>query len=398
MRPALRSSRHRKCSGSVEPSACLARKGQPPIGHEPVAHTDLDLLSRRRFVQGAAALGVAAAFPAVRIGRAADTPLRHLVLLMQENRSFDHYFGRLPGADGLPAGAPVTEAASDCLSDPPHDQAAFDALAGDGDYANPAALTVYGEAQVPVAWALARRFTLCDRYFASVLGPTFVNRLFSVAASGGAFRDNPARIDAALLPRPTIVDRLQGAGVDWACYLARVPDLNGYEGVGFYPERVSDPRANRPFSRFLADAAAGRLPAVSWVVPADPLSEHPPTPPQWGQHFAGLAARALMASPQWRSSALVLNYDESGGFYDHVPPPVANGVSYGFRVPCTVVSPFARPGHVSHELHDHASVLALVERTFGLAPLNGRDGAASPLADCFDFDHPTLDPVDLPTG
>jgi len=356
------------------------------------------LISRRRFVQGAAALGAAVAFPAVRIGRAADTPLRHLVLLMQENRSFDHYFGRFPGADGLPAGAPVTAAASDCASDPPHDQAAFEALAGDEDYANPSALTAYGEAQIPVAWALARRFTLCDRYFASVLGPTFANRLFSVAASRGGFRDNPARIDAALLPRPTIVDRLEAAGLDWACYLARVPDLNGYEAVGFYPERVSDGRANRPFSRFLADAAAGRLPAVSWVVPADPLSEHPPTPPQWGQHFAGLTARALAAGPQWRSSALVLNYDESGGFYDHVPPPVEHGVTYGFRVPCTVVSPYARPGHVSHERYDHASVLALVERTFGLRPLNDRDGAASPLTDCFDFDHATLDPFDLPAS
>jgi phospholipase C len=356
----------------------------------------LTVLSRRRFLQGAAALGTAVAFPAVRIGRAADTPLRHLVLLMQENRSFDHYFGRFPGADGLPADAPVLPATSDCLMDPPHNQAAFEDLAGGDPYAAVSAFRVYGERQVPIAWALARRFTLCDRYFASVLGPTFVNRLFSVAASSGGFRDNPPRIDASLLPRPTIVDRLQAAGLDWACYLARVPDAGGYEAVAFYPERQGDPRANRPFAEFLADAAAGRLPAVSWVVPADPLSEHPPTPPQWGQRFVGLAVRALAASPQWRSSALVLNYDESGGFYDHVPPLRRAGVTYGFRVPCVVVSPYARAGHVSHEALDHASVLALVERTFGLPPLTDRDAAASPLADCFDYDRPNLDPVALP--
>ncbi len=258
------------------------------------------------------------------------------------------------------------------------------------------AFTVLGERQLPVAWALARRFTLCDRYFASVLGPTFVNRLFSVAASPGGFKDNPPRIDAALLPRPNIVDRLQAAGLDWACYLARVPDEGGYQAVAFYPERQADARANRPFARFLADAAAGRLPAVSWVVPANPLSEHPPTPPQWGQQFVALTVRALAAGPQWRSTALVLNYDESGGFYDHVPPLRSNGLTYGFRVPCTVVSPYARPGHVSHETLDHASVLALIEHTFGLDPLGDRDAAASPLRDCFDFDRATLDPVVLP--
>jgi phospholipase C len=353
-------------------------------------------ISRRRFIQGAAAATAAAAFPAVRIGRAAETPLRHVVLLMQENRSFDHYFGRFPGADGLPPGAPVRPAA-DCGSDPPHDQGALRSIAADGDdYTNPAALTVFGERDVPVAWALARRFALCDRYFASVLGPTFVNRLFSVSASAGAFHDNPRTIDPALLPRPNLVDRLDAARIDWACYLAQVPDAGGYEAVAFYPERQADPRANRPFSQFLTDAAAGRLPAVSWVVPANPLAEHPPTPPQWGQHFAGLAVRAVSSGPQWSSSAMILNYDESGGFYDHVAPPSTGAVTYGFRVPCTVVSPYARPGHVSHATYDHASPLALVERTFGLSPLGEPDAAASPFEDCFDFAHATLDPVVLP--
>jgi phospholipase C len=345
-----------------------------------------------------AATVAAAAFPAVRIGRAAETPLKHVVLLMQENRSFDHYFGHFPGADGLPPGAPVTQAA-DCGSDPPHDQGALRSIAAAGDdYANPAALTAFGEREVPVAWALARRFTLCDRYFASVLGPTFVNRLFSVSASAGAFHDNPRRIDPTLLPRPTIVDRLEDARLDWACYLAQVPDAGGYEAVAFYPERQADPRANRPFSQFLTDAATGRLPAVSWVVPANPLAEHPPTPPQWGQHFTALAVGALSAGPQWGSSALILNYDESGGFYDHVAPPSTGGATCGFRVPCTVASPYARPGHVSHAVYDHASPLALVERTFGLRPLGERDAAANPLEDCFDFAHATLDPVVLPAS
>ena len=341
-------------------------------------------------------VGAALAFPAVRIGRAADTPLRHVVLLMQENRSFDHYFGSYPGADGLPAGAPMVTAAEDCVADPPHTAAALTRLTG-GDFGSPAARVVFSRQQVPIVWALASRFTLCDRYFAAVLGPTFVNRLFSVAATAGDFTDNPHRIDPAQLPRPNLMDRLDAAGLNWSCYLARVPDAR-YNPVAYYPEREADPRANRPFSDFLEDAAAGRLPAVSWVVPEDPLTEHPPTPPQWGQRFAALAVQAVASGPRWRQTALVLTYDESGGFYDHVRPPVIGGRSRGFRVPAIVISPYARPGHVSHVGYDHASPLALVERTFGLAPLGDRDAAASPLEDCFDFDHPTLDPVAFPAS
>ena len=314
--------------------------------------------------------------------------MRHLVLLMRENRSFDHYFGHFPGADGLPSDAPVTPAAVDCVSDPPHNAAALQSLAGGTPYQG-SALSVFTESQIPSAWTLARRFTLCDRYFASVLSPTFSNRLFSIAGSAAGFRDNPRRIDAGLLPRPNLVDRLDAAGLDWACYLARVPDTGGDNPVAFYPERASDPRANRSFKDFLADAAAGRLPAVSWVIPQDPLSEHPPTPPQWGQRFADLIVHAVAAGPGWRQSAVILNYDESGGFYDHVTPPPC----YGFRVPSTVVSPYAKPGHVSHSSYDHASVLALVERTFGLEPLTERDAAADPLSDCFDFNHRTSGPI-----
>jgi len=348
-------------------------------------------LSRRRFLKAAAVAGVAVTFPGVRVARAADTPLRHLVLLMRENRSFDHYFGHFPGADGLPSAAPVTPAAVDCLSDPPHNAAALQSLASGTPFEG-SALSVFTGTQIPSAWALARRFTLCDRYFASVLSPTFSNRLFSIAGSAGAFRDNPRRIDAALLPRPNLVDRLDAAGLDWACYLARVPDTGGYNPVAFYPERASDPRANRSFSEFLADAARGGLPAVSWVIPQDPLTEHPPTPPQWGQRFAELTVHAVAAGPAWRQSAVILNYDESGGFYDHVTPPPG----YGFRVPCTVVSPYAKPGHVSHATYDHASVMALIERTFGLAPLTERDAAADPFTDCFDFRHRTSRPITLP--
>ncbi|MBO0682495.1 MAG: twin-arginine translocation signal domain-containing protein, partial [Candidatus Dormibacteraeota bacterium] len=260
-------------------------------------------LTRRGFLQGAAAMGATAAFPAafptILPPRSGETPLRNLVILMRENRSFDHYFGRFPGVDGLPSGSQVKQATTYCLPDPPHDEEAFQGHAEGGGFTG-SALTYFSRQQLPLGWALARRFTLCDRYFASVLGPTFVNRLYSVAASPGGFTDNPSRVDPALLPRPNIVDRLDSAGVSWSCY--EVQPYSGYNPVAAYPERVHDPRAERSFSDFLADAAAGRLPAVSWVVPQDPLTEHPPTPPPWGQRFAALTVNAVVSGPQWRQA------------------------------------------------------------------------------------------------
>jgi phospholipase C len=364
-------------------------------------------VTRRRFLAGAVGLGAGfgalsasaacAGLPTWLGGpsRGAGLPLRHLVLLMQENRSFDHYFGRFPGADGIPPGAPVRPASSACQRDVPHDRWAFQEIAEAGKFRESAALTYYGEQDLTFYWALARRFALCDRYFASLLGGTFANRLFGVAASGGGYLDNPHQIDPARLPRPSIVDRLDEAKVAWACYVDHQPDAM-YNPIAYYPERRADPRANRTYQDFLADAAAGRLPGVAWVISEEPLNEHPPHPPQWGERLAALTVHAIASSPQWPNAALVINYDESGGFYDHVQPPPVDGASRGFRVPALVVSPYARPGHISHVTYEHASVLALIERVFDLPSLGRRDAKAGWLEDCFDFDHPTHDPIAYP--
>ena len=156
--------------------------------------------TRRVFLKAAAA--AALAFPAIRLGRAAETPLKNLVLLMQENRSFDHYFGLFPGAEGLPACAPLKRAAAFDLTDPPHITDAARAEYDEGrndrfDFVGGGrTVTYYTGEDLPYYWALAHRFALCDHYFCSVLGPTFPNRLYSVAASAGGFLDNPAVIDS----------------------------------------------------------------------------------------------------------------------------------------------------------------------------------------------------------
>jgi phospholipase C len=351
------------------------------------------VITRRRFL--AAAAGTAVGFAAIRIGRAAETPIRNVVLLMQENRSFDHYYGLFPGAEGLPDCAHVKHAPSLCLSDPPHDtdSARAESTGGRDNFellGGGKAVTYYTGDDLPYYWALAHRFTLCDHYFCAVLGPTFPNRLFSIAASAGGFQNNPTKIDPALLPRPNLVDRLDEAKVDWACYSPLVPALDvnpasRVNPIAYYPDRARDPRVNRSYQQFLADAAAGRLPAVSWVITEKPLWEHPPDPIDWGERFAALTINSVAAGPQWPHTAIVFNYDENGGFYDHVAPPQVDERGYGFRVPCIVASPYSKPGHISSETYDHTSVIAFIEKVFGLRSLGGRAAKASPLEDCFDF-------------
>jgi phospholipase C len=360
------------------------------------------VLNRRQFIGAAAAGAALAGFPAIRIGRAAETPLENIVVLMQENHSFDNYFGLFPGADGLPSCAPLTRARTLCVEGPPHniEEAVIEAAGAVVDpekfrlIGGAKALTYYTGEDLPFYWALADRFTLCDRYFSSVLGPTTINRTFSVAAAAGTLRDNSSQATATL-PDTTVVDRLQEAGIDWRCYTAQLPD-DDYNPVRYFARWHDDPRATRPYPEFLADAAAGRLPPVSWVITQEPLSEHGPDDVSWGERFAALTVNSLAAGPQWKNSALILSYDEHGGFYDHVRPPHVDELGLGFRVPGIVVSPFARPGHVSSSVYEHCSTLALIERTFGLRPLTGRDSWANPFEDALDFSHRELGFVDYP--
>jgi phospholipase C len=354
------------------------------------------VLTRRQFLGAAAAGAAAAAFPAIRLGRAAGTPLKNIVVLMQENRSFDHYFGLFPGAEGPPPCASLTHATSLCLASPPHDidAARAEATTGFAPTGGATALTYYTGHDLPYYWALAARFTLCDHYFASALGGTAINRTISVAGAAGTVRDNDT-LATATLPDLNIADRLDEAGVDWRCYQAGPTDA-GYNPFRYFAHRASDPRAARPFAEFLADAGAGRLPPVCWIAAEDPLNEHGPDDVSWGERFVALCVNRLATSPQWKDSAMVLAYDENGGFYDHLSPPRVDELGLGFRVPALVASPYARAGHVSSAVYEHCSTLALIERTFGLKPMASRDTAANPFEDAFDFGHREFGCIDYP--
>jgi phospholipase C len=335
-----------------------------------------------------------------------------IVVVMMENRSFDHYLGWLPGADGKQAGLTFTDANGvahethhltvphGCgFNDPDHSYeggrvelngGACDGWlrAGNNDvfsigYFQAEDLGFYGSA--------ARDWTVCDRYFAAMMAPTFPNRFFLHSAQ----TDRTTTSVDKIATMPAIWDRLAAAGVPGRYYFTDVPytALWGTKHLGI----------SRPIAEFYAEAALGLLPAVSFVepgflgeaIPGLSQDEHPLADIRLGQHFLASVYNAVVSSPNWARTALVITYDEWGGFFDHVVPPAGPDPNpdlgaglRGFRVPCLVISPRSRRATVTHGLYDHTSILKMIEWRFGLAPLTVRDAAANNLAEVLDFENP----------
>jgi phospholipase C len=338
-----------------------------------------------------------------------------IVVVMMENRSYDHYLGSRSMLDGKPgdgllatmsnpdmAGVsrPVYHESVDCVADPPHGWTAsrnqWNHGANDGFYKDyqrvegasipPHVLGYFTAADLPVLHGLADAYTTCDRWFSSVLGPTWPNRLYLCGAQSGGTMSN-ALIDNQKYTFPTIFDRLEQAGIDWVYYFSDAPFV--LQTLA----RVSEDRG-KLIDRFFVDAAAGKLPPVVFVDPAFLKNDdHPPHHPLLGQQFLGAVHAALAASPQWNELLLVITYDEHGGFFDHVPPPkapderAAQGFDQlGFRVPAIIAGPYARRGHVSSVVREHTSITRHIGRMFDLEPLTVRDAAAMDLSEALDTD------------
>jgi phospholipase C len=384
-------------------------------------------LSRRRFLHGATAtaglltLGrrgrvrTAAAQPAV-LPRPEDSGIDHIVCVMMENRSFDHFLGWLPGAAGRQAGLvypdttgilhPTYPLAPDFQGcghrDPDHSyvgsRIAYNGGAVNGWLRASAndtyALGYYTDADLAFLGQAAPRWTVCDSYFASVMAESYPNRLYQHAAQTDRLSNT-----AAVTALPTIWDRLAHARLDGRYYFSDAPFL-GLWGTKYLA-------LGRPFPAFLLDALAGRLPHVAFVEPRflDNASgtsgdDHPFADIRNGEAFLALVYTAITRSPAWPRTVLVITYDEGGGFFDHVPPPtnapippadqVAGNTDglLGFRVPCLLISPFARRQYVSPLVFDHTSVLRLIEWRWHLAPLTVGDPTATNLAEALDFRAP----------
>jgi phospholipase C len=353
----------------------------------------------------------------------AECPIDTIVIVMMENRSFDHYLGWLgDDTEYLEAGrrrhgrdfsvnaktrqdfvnaqgsqVPTRSAAAldpeklesrGCtFADPGHSwdlaRAQRDGgfLAGGSGVDDFYAITYYTADQLPVYEALSRRFTIFDRWHSSLLGPTFPNRQYFLSAQSEGRKDNAPGAPVGIFRAETIVDRLGAAGVPVGYYYTSVPLL------ALWPLERMAPFI-RPLDRFFEDAATGNLPRVVFVEPhfgageAHRTDDHPHADVELGQRWVREIFGAFASSVHWQTGAFILTYDEGGGFFDHVRPPILpdaraskvdqnNFGQAGFRVPAFLASPYARRGDVDHRLYDHTSIMRLLEWRFLGAPPEG---------------------------
>jgi phospholipase C len=367
-------------------------------------------LSRRQFLLGSAgALAALRAAPAARaagLSNPARSGIDHIVVVTMENRSFDHLLGWLPGAEGKQAGLTYTDKGGVARSthrlapdfqgcrfqDPDHSyfggRTAYDRGRCDGwlraGKNDAYCIGYYTQPDLPFLGAAAPAWTVCDRYFAPIMGPTMSNRMYLHCGRTDRTTDLP--VPSGLR---TIWDVLAEHGVKGRYY------RRNFSFLGLWGTRYT--RITRSFADFLRACRTGSLPAVAYVEPAYTLpvfglgtDDHPPSDIRAGEWFLSQVYSAVTTGPLWPRTLLVITFDEWGGFFEHVPPDHAPDVNplhslRGFRVPTLLVSPFARRGHVDHGVYDHASILRLIEWRFGLPPLSRRDAAANNLAMALDF-------------
>jgi phospholipase C len=381
------------------------------------------LLSPEALVAEAAAKQARTALPSPR-----NLPIDTFVVLMMENRSFDHYVGWLPGADGMQAGLQYTDRTGapqathrltgdfqGCAHpDPDHSwhggRAQLDGGRMDGFLrsGNNDAFSIgyYAEADLPFLPDVARAYTAFDRFFCSLLGPTYPNREYMHAAQSYGMKDNDLPPQGGF-PDTTIFAALSKKGISNRYFYTDLPfaALWGTAGV----------KRSGQVQEYYERCALGKLPAVSFVDPAfqgedQGVSgdEHPHGDVRTGQAFMADVVHAFIESPQYKRGALFIVYDEWGGFFDHVRPPrVADSRAsrdlaqdfgqMGLRIPAVVVSPYARRGHVDHGVYGFESILRMIRYRYGLAPLTRRDARARNIARAFDFHgKPRLEPPPLP--
>ena len=428
-------------------------------------------------------------------------PIEHFIYIVQENHSFDNYFGTFPDANGIPAGTllpdypggPLTKKPFLChLTSVPHDlthawvaaKLAYDNGAMDGFLwaewplglryygrgistptpnpdlvrirpkqrnraqaaigAMPEALSPLGFADdedeeapdieeqneailaaepsglsppnvksrpswviyaisyvdftiIPNYWEYARKYTLCDEFFSSLAGTSAPNHLYLVAAQSGGLVTDFGRGNIAVFSFRSIIELLSQSNVTWKYYSGSGDpfEVNIWRPLPGFRKFAQDPSLNSHLGRtekFYEDLKNGTLPQVCWLVPPGSLSEHPPRDVQDGMWYVTDLVNAVMQSRYWQNCAIIVTWDDFGGFYDHVPPIQTDEYGFGFRVPALVISPYSRSGVVEHTTYDFTSMLKLIETKFGLSSLTQRDGASNTMLECFNFTQTPLSP------
>jgi len=370
-------------------------------------------------------------------GTEPNTPIEHFVVLMQENHTFDNYFGTYPGADGIPEGVcmpvdPFDATNTECIEpfhigeraseDLDHSLGTFRSQYNEGQmngfvYAlyernqnGAAAMAYYDDTELPYYWNLADEYVLFDKFFTSDHGGSFGNHVYWVAAQQGG-----SRVDQQGFPDlMTIFDRLEEKGISWKFYVQNYDAtinfrtahlITGNRGSQVIwvpllniPRFLDDPELSShivDLNEYYVDLENETLPAVAYIVPSG-ASEHPPGSVRSGQKFVKSLIQALMRSYAWDHSAFLLVYDDWGGWYDHVLPPQVDEFGYGFRVPAIMVGPYVRRAQIDSTVLDFTSILKFIEDNWELDPLTERDASANSLASAFDFSQEPREAVFIP--
>ena len=372
------------------------------------------------------------------------TAIQHIVFFVKENRTYDEMFGAYPNpeADGATTGLLSTGQTIPLGVTPdvlPRDLGhafhvgessidngkmdGFDLITSCNDNGDYLCMTEQAPSNVPNYFAYANNFTLADRMFSSLKGPSFPNHLYTIAAqSGGAVDvpegtkhwgcDAPAGTTVPVIDNngnltnqypcfdfQTLADLLDSAGISWKYYAGVGAAMNSYNAINhirntsLWTTNVALP------SQFITDAENGQLPAVSWLILPPTQDEHPPQGSTCaGENGSVTYINAVMGNQdEWDSTAIFLTWDDFGGFYEHVPPMQLDQYGLGARVPLIIISPYAKPGYVSHTIYEHSSFLKFVETRYGLSSLTARDANANDMTDSFDFTQTPLPPLTLET-
>jgi phospholipase C len=358
--------------------------------------------------------------------------IKHIVIIMQENRSFDNMFNGFPGADTVQSGmshgklVPLKPIPFEQGTDLDHthpgwwkdwDNGLMDGFSHAKSYPIPDLPYAYvpQDETVPY-WTLAKEYTLGDRMFQSNSGPSFPAHQYMVAGQSELADENPGSKDwgcdapsnarvALLGPNgtdlpgvypcfdyPTVADSLDAKGISWNYYAPGENNISGYvwsafqavHHIRFGPDWNSN--VVSPNTQVLTDIQNGKLAQVTWVVPQAAYSDHAAEEPtQEGPSWVGDIVNEIGASPFWDSTVVFIAWDDWGGWYDHVNPPQVDAMGFGFRVPVIVVSPYAKKGYISHQVHEASGFIRYIEEVFSLPALGTRDVIADDFADCFDY-------------
>jgi phospholipase C len=353
--------------------------------------------------------------------------IKHIVVLMQENHSYDNRLGMLrrAGADGFRLGADGKPLATNPYANGDIQHAfrmpttcqlkkspsqtwlnshiQFEGGRNDGfvkSGSGPVSMGYWEEADQPFYYSMARVFPIGDRYFSPILGQTYPNRRYLISATSLGMVNDQTNLVTQYPPNGTIFDKLDAVKVSWRDYYSTTSTTELY--LELYVNNVG--KKVLPIDEFFKDAKAGTLPGFSLVEPNyNTQSEEDPQNIVVGEQFAAKVIDAVMNGPGWPHTMLIWTYDEHGGYYDHVPPPPAlapddirpdvpkgesryNGFAqYGFRVPLSVVSPYARRDYVSHHVMDHTSICALAEAKWNMPAMTYRDANAWNMLDMLDL-------------